>query len=225
MNSEDNEERSRQKKRQKTEELQKKVKEAFKIKSPILKGNWLEEETKDIIEELGGICTISKAHSFKQPPKGLSFNFNRDFKILGDYGLDGIGEITFNKVKYHFILQCKMWNKKISSSEINAFSGTLSRFKNYIGLFITGGQGANIRAINSAKEASQTIIIINIEELYNLQEILEKTEIKTLSELTEEIDKEYENFKADLKENIIYADKFRVGIKRTYSHLQQTNKN
>ena len=49
MNSEDNEERSRQKKRQKTEELQKKVKEAFKIKSPILKGNWLEEETKDII--------------------------------------------------------------------------------------------------------------------------------------------------------------------------------
>ena len=225
MNSEDNEERSRLRKRQKIEELEKKVKEAFKIKSPILKGNWLEEETKDIIEELEGICTISKAHSFKQPPKGLPFNFNRDFKILGDYGLDGIVEITFNKIKYHFILQCKMWNKKISSSEINAFSGTLSRFKNYIGLFITGGQGANIRAINSAKEASQTIIILNIEELYDLQEILEKTEIKTFSELTEEIDKKYENFKADLKENVIYADKFRVGIKRTYSHLQQINKN
>src|SRR5215208_3956851 len=201
INSEDNEERSRLRKRQKIEELEKKVKEASKIKSPILKGNWLEEETKDIIEELEGICTISKAHSFKHPPKGLPFNFNRDFKILGDYGLDGIEEITFNKIKYHFILQCKMWNKKISSSEINAFSGTLSRFKNYIGLFIIGGQGANIRAINSAKEASQTIIILN------------KTEIKTFSELTEEIDKKYENFKADLKENVIYADKFRVGIK------------
>jgi restriction endonuclease Mrr len=211
------EETSDLKLQRKKQKIIQELNEITKEKSKMKAGTWLEEASKRVIEYLGGICTISKAHSIR-PKRGKTFNIERDFKVIGDYGIDGIGEITFNNKKYKFILQCKNWSREISSSEISALEGVLNRFSRYIGLFITRN-GANRRARNSAKESVHNIIIMNIEELFNLENILRETTIKTFIGLSEEIEEEYQGLTIDMKNNIIKAEKLSHGIKRTYAQF------
>ena len=204
----------------KRQKLEQELEEISQEKSRMKLGNWLEEKSKEIIEELGGICTITRAHSYR-PKKGKNtIDIDRDFKVIGDYGMDGIGEITLNEKKYKFILQCKNWSKEISSSQVSELEGVLNRFPGYIGLFITRS-GANNRARITAKESSHNIILLNVEELYDLKQVLKETKIKTFIGLKEEIDEEYQGLKINLEKNIIKVNKFSTGIKRTYMHYSQ----
>ena len=63
--------------------------------------------------------------------------------------------------------------------------------------------------------------MLDVEELYDLKQVLKETKIKTFISLKEEIDEEYQGLKINLEKNIIKINKLSTEIKRIYMHYSQ----
>ena len=163
------------------EEVKKQLTKLFaNEKNATKKGNWLELKSKDILETLGATVTISKAQYWLKPKENENFDATKHLKVIGDNGIDGIGEIKVGNKIVKFVIQCKCYNAKneISTDVPRSLLNVLDSYPDRIGILITAFDNLNERAENIIKNARRTVLHIPITHLQHIREFILAQELK-----------------------------------------------
>jgi hypothetical protein len=163
------------------------------------KGLIFEEECQEQLRLHGISCTVSSASRWSNRNQELLYEDQREhvlristnnqsFELLvqGDHGIDAFG----HSKERQYIAQFKNHKKPIGPGDVRDFIGTLSAYKNTIGLFISKN-GFTKNAICEFEASSQPIIYdthipLNIKELMKQQEPLSITQALIKAEYIEE---------------------------------------
>ena len=139
------------------------------------KGLLFEEQCQEILRSQGINCTLSSASRWQQthrelhqtPRKHVKRVTKGPFELLiqGDHGIDACG----HSKERQYIAQFKNHNGPIGPGMVRDFIGTLSAYKNTIGIFISKN-GFSANAICEFEASKQSIIYdtqipINIKQL------------------------------------------------------------
>ena len=149
------------------------IPEGFDKWNSLKKGEWLEDETKNQLEQLGFTTTITKSYTWT---KNEEQEFPRR-KILGDNGIDGIARKKINGEIYQCIVQCKCYKKTtpISTDVIQHLDNNVSQWKTpgMFGLLVVKHkESLNKRAMNAIANALNPIIVVEIEKMQELPQLV-----------------------------------------------------
>ncbi|KAF0424916.1 restriction endonuclease [Pediococcus acidilactici] len=125
-------------------------------------------------QELLNALAKMNPHKFELFCRGLlkQMGIDIDDKIgvqyIADGGLDGFGYVQSDDYRTTRVaLQAKRWNGKVSAPEIDKFRGAMDKYNAEFGIFITNSDFTR-EAINTAKEGTRIITLINGDEVCNL---------------------------------------------------------
>ncbi len=125
-------------------------------------------------QELLNALVKMNPHKFELFCRGLlkQMGIDIDDKIgvqyIADGGLDGFGYVQSDDYRTTRVaLQAKRWRGKVSAPEIDKFRGAMDKYNAEFGIFITNSDFTR-EAINTAKEGTRIITLINGDEVCNL---------------------------------------------------------
>lgn len=125
-------------------------------------------------QELLNALAKMNPHKFELFCRGLlkQMGIDIDDKIgvqyIADGGLDGFGYVQSDDYRTTRVaLQAKRWRGKVSAPEIDKFRGAMDKYNAEFGIFITNSDFTR-EAINTAKEGTRIITLINGDEVCNL---------------------------------------------------------
>lgn len=125
-------------------------------------------------QELLNALAKMNPHKFELFCRGLlkQMGIDIDDKIgvqyIADGGLDGFGYVQSDDYRTTRVaLQAKRWSGKVSAPEIDKFRGAMDKYNAEFGIFITNSDFTR-EAINTAKEGTRIITLINGDEVCNL---------------------------------------------------------
>lgn len=99
---------------------------------------------------------------------GIDIDDKIGVQYIADGGLDGFGYVQSDDYRTTRVaLQAKRWRGKVSAPEIDKFRGAMDKYNAEFGIFITNSDFTR-EAINTAKEGTRIITLINGDEVCNL---------------------------------------------------------
>ncbi|CAI2622466.1 Mrr restriction system protein [Apilactobacillus kunkeei] len=99
---------------------------------------------------------------------GVDIDDEIGIQYVADGGLDGFGYITSDDFRTTRVaLQSKRWENKVSTPEIDKFSGAMDKYNAEFGIFITTSDFTR-EAIKVARQGTRVITLINGDKICDL---------------------------------------------------------